>query len=261
MHYFLKFRFKLKYNDIILNYEKNIIFYNTNVIYDNYIIPNNIINNYICKHININNNNKAYIDYNYTYTIISLSLKYNIKIFNIKDTFIKYVSKFKLANARAYYDGNNVYLTPSCISAHMTFMNLNYDKINYSDYNLYNTYRMRGYGTWLFNDDIDSILEYSINNYLWKNLYTLHTFKGNLNSNNKLFYPRLYNYDIYNNYINLTNRYLITINEPILYINLLNLIYKSNETILLNYNDLSAIDDCGNIIPIKKWIIYAHLKN
>jgi hypothetical protein len=248
---------KIRYNDIILNYEKNITFYNTPVIYNDYIIPNNIINNYICKFKSINDGNKLYIDYKYTYTIISKSLKYNIKIYNIKDTYMKHVSQYKLANLRAYYDGNNVYLTPSCISAYMTFMNLNHEKINKLDYDLYNKYRMRGYGTWLYNNDINYILEYSLNSYLWKNLFNNKTFIGIQNINYKLYYPRLYNSDMYHEDIDLMNRYNIDLDNNILYTYIINSLYPHKNNSLINYNNLSAINNLGKILPFNKWIINA----
>ena len=64
---------------------------------------------------------------------------------------------------RSYYDGNTVYITPSCISACMTFLNMDYKYFAGSKdpIEIINKYRSRGFGTILNENEIKRLLEYS----------------------------------------------------------------------------------------------------
>ena len=95
-------------------------------------------------------NYKAY--YNVKFKIDSQYLPHSFEIFSIKyKSFFSTVSKFHLPIVRSYYNGNNVYLLPSCISACMTMMNIDYKYFAGSkdQIDIINKYRMRGFGTYL----------------------------------------------------------------------------------------------------------------
>lgn len=61
------------------------------------------------------------------------------------------VAKFHLPCVRGYYDGNNVYMTPSCVMSHLTYMNIDYKYFAGScePVEIILKYLGRGYGTYL----------------------------------------------------------------------------------------------------------------
>jgi hypothetical protein len=145
-----------------------------------------------------------YIGYSNTYKvkISSKHLERPFEIFPInKDDFMKTVVKFHMPCVRAYYDGTTVYMTPSFISAHLTFMNLDYKYFAGSKdpINIINKYRMRGFGTWLNQNEIKTYLKYITEVPFWKKLYNINSKKqknykkclGSLNANHTLFKPRI----------------------------------------------------------------------
>ena len=91
-----------------------------------------------------------------------------LEIFSIKeDDFFSVVSTFHFPCVRGIYDGSNVYLMPSCITAFMTLMNIDYKYVccakdpielilKYKDF--------RGYGTYLNIDENKSVLKYIMKN-------------------------------------------------------------------------------------------------
>ena len=117
--------------------------------------------------------------------------------------FFGIVSKFHLNCVRSYFDGEQVYLTPSCISAHKTYMNLDYKYFSGSKdpIEIINKYRMRGFGTFLNKNEIDKLIKYSSNVEFWNNLYniklnvrsSIKLSLGALDIDHKLFQPRLFN--------------------------------------------------------------------
>ena len=93
-------------------------------------------------------------------------------------------------------------MTPSCISAHMTYMNIDYKYFSGSKdpINIINKYRMRGFGTWLNKNEIGTYIKYCNEISFWKNIFSIdplkrNTYKnclGSLSISNKLFKPRKY---------------------------------------------------------------------
>ena len=161
-------------------------------------------------------------------------------------------------------------------------MNIDYKYISGSKdpFNILNKYRMRGFGTWLNKTEKKMIFEYSKNIEFWKNLYCLNNdifhklnniFFGPIDINNKLYYPRLYNYDNYINckVVDLNNRYNDNIHNNKYYAYYKNnnntIIIKNKFNIILdndiNYDKYVAINKYGNILPIKHWLINATLDN
>ena len=116
------------------------------------------------------------------------------------------VANFHMPCVRAYYNGSNVYMTPSCISAHMTYMNIDYKYFAGSKdpISIINKYRMRGFGVFLNKDEIDTYIKYCHSIPFWNNMFNINPAKsksynnylGPLNINHKLFKPRLFNKDL-----------------------------------------------------------------
>jgi len=215
----------------------------------------------------------------YKYKIVSPHLHYPFELFMAKyDDFFATVHNFHLPCVRAYYNGNNVYMTPSCISAHLTCMNLDYKYFtgNSSPIEIINKYRMRGFGTWLNEDEKIVYLKYTSEKPFWQNLYninlkamcTIRSSLGTLDLNHKLFFPRLYNLedfhesgqlvDINKGYFqnNLTNHKITFRSE---YFNEIDESFNNspNVTIINIIHHLETINSNGSISPVKKWVIEA----
>ena len=97
------------------------------------------------------------IKINYKYRITSPHLNHPLEIFKIYGVCqMGIVSQFHLPCVRAFYDGSNVYMTPSCISAHLTYMNIDYKYVSglNDPMEIINKNRMRGFGTWLNETEI-----------------------------------------------------------------------------------------------------------
>jgi hypothetical protein len=180
------------------------------------------------------------IDITYKYNIISSFLKRKLELFQIMgDDFFSIISTFHLPNVRAYYNGNNAYLLPSCVSAHLTYMNIDYkyffgskDPIEIIIKN-----RKRGFGTFLNN--IEKDMYYGYNKFCTKlELY---------NSLN----PIELNNSIVANYTNIKSedelkKILIEMKPPVN-----NNLEEMNAILKVGIKSL----EYGNIIPVKSWIL------
>ena len=178
---------------------------------------------------------------------------------------------------RSYYDGNNVYLTPSCISAHLTYMNLDYKYFAGSKdpIEIILKYRMRGFGTFLNRKEIDKAIKYIHKIPFWNNLYgidptnkqTIKEALGPLAYSHRIYHPRLFNMDMYgidvpyvninDGYNNVSEREMLTKKNVQNYIdNNLKCDLKKISTIgdidLLNFY---TIGKDGYVNPVKRWII------
>ncbi len=153
-----------------------------------------------------------YFSSSYKVRISSIHLKHDFELFSIaKDDFMTTVSNFHMPCVRAYYDGSNVYMTPSFITAHLTFMNIDYKYFSGSKdpINIINKYRMRGFGVWLNQKEIDTYIKYCYEVPFWNKLFNInpdnkHTYSrclGALNISHKLFKPRFFCTDLINKQI------------------------------------------------------------
>lgn len=117
-----------------------------------------------------------YINENMKYRIKSKYLKHEIEIFKTKYVdFFSTVSRFHLPIVRAYYNGDTVYMLPSCITACMIFMNIDYKYFAGSrdPIEIINKYRMRGFGTFLNDIEKSKLIEYSYKIDKWNKLYNI----------------------------------------------------------------------------------------
>lgn len=206
------------------------------------------------------------------YKITSVFMHHCLEIFQIKyEDFFSTVSRFHLPCVRGYYDGSNVYLLPSCISAHMTFINMDYKYFAGSKdpIEIINKYRSRGFGTILNDEEKIHLIDYSSQITRWKNLYnvdiknqdSVKKMLGPLGYDHKIYKPRLFNADEYHDCIYVSETY----ND----INFISYItnhddYKAELNRLYNYEEkdintlnFKTIKDNGYVNPVKKWILDA----
>jgi hypothetical protein len=165
-------------------------------------------------------------------------------------------------------------MTPSCVSAHMTYMNIDYKYMAGSKdpLDIINKNRMRGFGTWLNSDEKKLFVKYSRGVPFWNNLYTVNSnasdeiaaknIFGPMSLNHKLYRPRLYNMDDFLDfvYVETTNRYIDSelprqINYEDSTTSEIIKRFKSITIKECNLDNFTSIDKDGHIIPLKKWII------
>jgi hypothetical protein len=195
------------------------------------------------------NNMQKEIDFEYTYKykIESFFLKHPFELFKINcDDFFSNVSQFHLPCVRAYYNGN-VYLTPSCISAHLTYMNIDYKYVsgNTDIFEIINKYRLRGFGTWLNNSEIKLMIKYCRNIKKWNDIFK-NDIRRHKSISNKIFLKENDKYKIIAN--------LKEFEYKLTYSKILRI---RNEDLITHqvYDDLIVINKEGNINPFKQWII------
>lgn len=202
------------------------------------------------------------------FKISSSNLNHNINIIQISESFEEYIKKYNLPVNRGYFDGDMVYLDPSCISALLTYTN--FDITNQSNPNILeqiNIYRRRGYGTILNNSEKLELIKYIISNKNWAEIYRLDpntAVPGNiseLRKNPKLCHIFGYKelddnlYRIYKNnksdlYTNIKPKYIYSSHDIVEY-------YKKK----YNFNKpdfiFSTVDQGGNFNIFKKWLLEA----
>jgi len=232
------------------------------VVKDNTVnIMNNLDIDSKCIYLNdlVNDNSKVPEDQNNLMIRIGESLKFklqskylrvNIEVFRtIYVDHFACVSRFHLPCVRGYYDGNNVYLLPSCITAMMTFTNIDYkyfasirDPID-----ILNKYRMRGFGTILNERELKYVTEYNKQSVYWKPLFVNGKHQSTLLSSalhqpNKIIHKQAiaYNSQGYNYLANHDYQQMM-----------------SSTIKNLNMMKYRAFDDSGNMKPLKRWLIDA----
>jgi len=201
------------------------------------------------------------------FKIHSKKMLHSIEAFQVKgDSFYSVITKFHLPCVRAYYNGETVKILPSCLTAMMTGINIDYkyfagirDPID-----IINKYRMRGFGILLNDTEKQHMLYYNskLNNTL-NNIFNVNIrsknsiskFFGFQNINSDFFKPLVYLMqlprDIYNTIP--TERTFANINDMDDYI-------KDKKkydvsTSIINTSKLKTIDENGMIIPLKKWLL------
>ena len=187
------------------------------------------------------------------------------------DDFFSLVSKFHLPCVRAYYDGDNVYMTPSCVTAHLTYMNIDYKYFSGSNdpISIILKNRMRGFGTFLNFKEINQLLKYIAKVNKWNNLYNvdlknknaIKSIVGSLNYDHKVFHPRLFNYDYYGpevSYVNINDGYNnIPIQKELESSNINEYLNLKFDIDNINYEliNFTTISPAGFLNPVEKWLI------
>ncbi len=206
---------------------------------------------------------------NYKVKISAHQLSRDFELFPVfKDDFMSTVANFHMPCVRAYYNGENVFMTPSFISAHMTFMNIDYKYFAGSKdpINIINKYRMRGFGCWLNKQEIETYIKYIYEVPFWKNVLYIQannkvsysTWLGALDINAAIFKPRKYNaHFIIGEKITPTDNIYIYTNRAILlkkdeyYINR----FKYNKNLITKQ---CINSETGYIEPLDRTIITSH---
>jgi len=116
------------------------------------------------------------INENLKFKISSPFMPHSIEAFKIRfNDYFGTVASFHLPIVRAFYDGTTVKMTPSCISACMTMINIDYKYFAGSKdpIEIINKYRCRGFGTIL--NDKEKVRFFEYNNLVekWKNIYSI----------------------------------------------------------------------------------------
>jgi hypothetical protein len=247
--------------DIIMDKYKNVFTFDPNNL--QLKIKSNVNMGEIKREYDIKDN--LYFNDTFKIKIISPALSHSFELFPVfKEDFMMTVSTFHLPCVRAYYNGNNVYMTPSCISAHMTYMNVDYKYFSSSTdpIAIINKYRMRGFGTWLNKKEIDIYIKYCHEVPFWQKIFNIENAKsikeclGPLNINHRLFKPRLHCAEFIKPSIYNGNQYIITYNRKISTYMKYNIWYPNRSShirrITKKYNCISKL---GNIKPLKNNII------
>jgi hypothetical protein len=200
------------------------------------------------------------LEFTYKYKIATPYINHTLEIFSIKhDDFFGCISTFHLPCVRAYYNGN-VYMTPSCITAHLTYMNIDYKYITgcKDPFDIINKYRQRGFGTWLNDNEKILMLKYINHSPYWKKYYNSvnDNIFGMIKMTHSLFQQKKLN----NIYVN-ENHYKINKKLQIYSYtktNVDSLYYKYNcdTTTLIN-----SIDSKGFIIKFCKAKLYSYIEN
>jgi hypothetical protein len=207
------------------------------------------------------------ISENIKFKIHSNKMLHSIEAFRVKgNSFFNVVARFHLPCVRGFYTGTNVYMLPSCVTAMMTGINIDYkyfagirDPID-----ILNKYRIRGYGT-LLNDNEKQHMTYyngSLNN-KWNNMFninikskdSINKFFGAQNINADIFQPLVYlkNFprDLYNK---VNQSRLFNDNNDL--VDFLHIKKGFNANLsLINTTRLKTINDNGKVEPLKKWVI------
>jgi hypothetical protein len=207
------------------------------------------------------------ISENIKFKLKSALIAHPIEVFRVKaDDFFSVVARFHLSCVRGYYNGNNVYLLPSCITALKTGINMDYkyfagvrDPID-----ILNKYRRRGFGTLLNENEKQHYAVYNHDiqkpgNPFYadiKNKENVIKLFGARNINDDMFKPLVFDKGMPKNiYRELSKQYLVTSdNLKEYYKTYHNYDHNASE---INMFRFKSIDENGNITPLKKWVIDA----
>jgi len=211
-----------------------------NVLFD--ILPMDQINIYIKDFYEFDDNmetNKILIYENIKFKYKITGIKRNFEFFQIKyENFFSTVHKFHLPCVRAYYDGTEVFMLPSCIGACMTLTNIEYkyfagakDPIE-----VINKYRQRGFTTILNDKERIKMIKYSHDVEKWKDLYEIHGL--NKRDTDRIFKPL----DINSKLFRTAKMY-----------EKMNLFFSKTNCMM--YNNVLTINENGYIIPLDRKIL------
>jgi hypothetical protein len=124
--------------------------------------------------------------------ITSSGLSRKLELFSIKENdFFSVVSTFHFPCVRGIYDGSNVYLTPSCITAFMTLKLIDYKYVccAKNPIELMLKYTNRGYGIYLNIDEKKSVIKYIMKNEKYWEQYNITNYDTYKTACDKIFKP------------------------------------------------------------------------
>jgi hypothetical protein len=191
---------------------------------------------------------------NYKFRILSVYLPHEIEFFqNNTNEFFSKISQFHLPIVRSYYNGNTVYMLPSCITACITQINIDYKYFASSrdPIDIINKYRMRGFGIILNNIEKNIFIDYVKNDHILYNKYAAneHRIYNSSIVGILCYYHKLY---VSSPSINNNIYYVPDIIDKL--IDYIKEIYNCHFN-LFHLTDFTSIDNSGYIKPVKKWLI------
>jgi hypothetical protein len=214
---------------------------------------------------------------NIKYRIKSSYLNHELEIFKIRwPSFFSTVSNFHLPCVRGYYDGKQTYLLPSCISAAMTLVNLDYKYFAGSKdpIEIINKYRQRGYSLALNDSEKIRLASYSVKVDKWNILYDKPNLKqkvdidnifGYISVNANFFKPRSILEEDFNKIKPVDLNYIdrcLTIDECNKYPDMMSLVYNTTSfKDIYKLCDLRIINNYGYVTQVKKWYFDAIYEN
>jgi hypothetical protein len=136
---------------------------------------------YYVYHDNENSKDVNYVE-NIKFHVVSPFLKRKFEIFKVKYNFLSTVSRFHLPCVRGYYNGKDVYLLPSAVSALLTnkCMDYKYFAGVRSPFEIILKYNFRGFSIMLNKKEMIKMLEYIKNTEKWSKIFNYDvTFKTN----------------------------------------------------------------------------------
>ena len=207
--------------------------------------------NFNCDYnIFLTKNKEPSLTYSFKYKILSPLLKHPFEIFQVKAyDFIGTVSRFHLGCVRAYYDGDNVYMTPSCITAHLTGMHLDIKYVSSvrNPVEIDMKYRARGFSRILSLRELKVFTNYSYYIEPWKTLYNKQKILGNIDHTHPIFHKNLKTFN---------NNIIINTLPDFNYTQELYNIYNLEKNVkLLQFINYNAIGYDGFITPPLMWLI------
>jgi hypothetical protein len=233
---------------------------NLNIIDNKYLDEINIVSINDMQVIYIKNNeNIISFSENLKYKLSSDLLPRTIEIFKIKyDDFFSTVSTFHLPIVRAFYNGITVKMTPSCISACFTMINIDYKYFAGSKdpIEIINKYRCRGFGTILNDKEKMRFIQYNKLNSKWNHIYNLHSQQnisksfGFKSLNDIIFQYSTYVYHEFTYYLNNDN-----IIKTTFQLDYYKTLYNFKTDFQEFYKKFKCINKYGYVEPMKHYII------
>jgi hypothetical protein len=199
------------------------------------------------------------------FKIRSPLMSHSIEAFRTRfDDYFSCVARFHLPCVRSYYNGENVYMLPSAITALMTYTNIDYkyfagirDPVDILD-----KYRTRGFGTIINDQEKSTVVEYNGSVNKWKGMF-------NVDPKNKAsvtahFGPKKLNDTIYkpgkflkdypdDTYRKVDCKYIMTVED---YYNYFKNAYGYVPG-TIDFLKFRSLGEAGTFIPLKKWILEA----
>jgi hypothetical protein len=217
---------------------------------------------------------------NIKFKVKSSILNHEFEFFKIKypTSFFSTVANFHLPCVRGYYDCSQVYLLPSCITAAMTLINLDYKYFAGSNdpIEIINKYRLRGYSIVLNDSEKIRFISYSSKVEKWNKLYeninirdkdNVKSIYGYISPNNIFFNPRHILKEKFNNIKPVDMKYCkIDSYKSHDYLRLLNIHFPNfkadpDSFSLFRLCNLRTIGKFGYINCVKKWYFDAIYEN
>jgi len=224
-----------------------------------------------CVYLNDNRDSKVSASENLILMKIAESIKFkiaspyldrSIEIFQIKHPdYFSTISTFHLPCVRGYYDGDNVYMLPSCVTSIMTHLNIDYKyfsngKNSRSPVDIINRYRTRGFGTLINTEEKNSMVTYNSEHDVEKKMFgtTSNKIFGGKVLGDEMFKPGKHINGFPDDMYYTPYRQTIHTYSELqsIYTKLCDHVSPSSLSFLLN---LTTIDDSGYVRPVKSWYL------